>query len=497
VLRKSATSPNTLMPVSIVVTGTAFTAPTASAQTRCANQTVASLVATGINIKWYDVATGGTALATTTLLTTGTYYASQTVGGTESSRTSVVVTVNPTTTPSVTLNPTTACAGVATSIITTATNGGTSPTYIWNRNGTPYSSLKDITISSTDAVAGAVFSLTMTPSANACPNTPTATASITIEALPAAPTTSPVSYNVGDTAVPLTATAVSNNTLSWYGTSQTGGTSSTTAPTPSTASAGTTTYYVSQKNTLGCESLRAAIVVTVNAVSTTPAPTGAVSQTFCSGKTVADLTATGTAIKWYASASGGSMLPLNTVLVNGTVYYATQTLSNVESATRLAVTATVNVTPQFTLGTVTNPTPPNVADGTITFACNLPNGTYSLTYTGTGSPKNVTVSGGNFTLNGLISGIYGTFILNNNGCIGRENSSITLNNPVTNVMSIATGNWESNTTWNVGRPPQAGDVVIIDTGHTVTVNATTNVKDMTVRGILNYATSGIIVNLGL
>jgi serine protease AprX len=62
VLRKSATSPNTLMPVSLVVTGTALAAPVASAQTRCAGQTVASLVATGTDIKWYDVATGGSVL---------------------------------------------------------------------------------------------------------------------------------------------------------------------------------------------------------------------------------------------------------------------------------------------------------------------------------------------------------------------------------------------------------------------------------------------------
>lgn len=184
VIRKSGTSPATLMPLSLVVTGTGLAAPTATAQTRCANQTVASLVATGTDIKWYDASSGGTALATTTLLTTGTYYASQTVDGTESSRTSVVVTVNPNTTPSVTLSPTTACAGVAASITTTVTNGGTSPSYIWRRNSSLYSTTKDITISSANAVAGTVFSLTMTPSANACPNpaTPTATVSLTIGA---------------------------------------------------------------------------------------------------------------------------------------------------------------------------------------------------------------------------------------------------------------------------------------------------------------------------
>jgi serine protease AprX len=93
--RKSATSPNTLVPLSLVVTGTALAGPTATTQTRCQGQTVADLVVTsGSSIKWYSVATGGTALATTTALATGTYYATQTVDGVESLRTSVVVTVN-------------------------------------------------------------------------------------------------------------------------------------------------------------------------------------------------------------------------------------------------------------------------------------------------------------------------------------------------------------------------------------------------------------------
>jgi hypothetical protein len=69
-------------------------APTASAQTFCGNKTVADLVATGTNLKWYNVATNGTALASTTAITTGTYYVSQTLNGYESPRISVAVTLN-------------------------------------------------------------------------------------------------------------------------------------------------------------------------------------------------------------------------------------------------------------------------------------------------------------------------------------------------------------------------------------------------------------------
>lgn len=70
---------------------------------------------------------------------------------------------------------------------------------------------------------------------------------------PAAPTvTSPIAYCQGATASPLTATPGSGNTLNWY-TVPTGGTASSTAPTPSTASLGSTSFYVSQTTSVGCE----------------------------------------------------------------------------------------------------------------------------------------------------------------------------------------------------------------------------------------------------
>ena len=82
-------------------TVTAVDAPVANAtQSFCqsSNPTVASLNATGAagsTLKWYTVATGGTALTATTALATGNYYVSQTVNGTESPRAIVAVVVTP------------------------------------------------------------------------------------------------------------------------------------------------------------------------------------------------------------------------------------------------------------------------------------------------------------------------------------------------------------------------------------------------------------------
>ena len=50
------------------------------------NPTVANLVATGSNIKWYSTVTGGNAIVGTTPLTYSTYYGSQTVNSVESTR---------------------------------------------------------------------------------------------------------------------------------------------------------------------------------------------------------------------------------------------------------------------------------------------------------------------------------------------------------------------------------------------------------------------------
>jgi hypothetical protein len=65
-------------------------------------------------------------------------------------------------------------------------------------------------------------------------------------------------------------------------------------------------------------------------------------------QTVSSLSATGTGIKWYSASSGGTLYTGTEPLVNGTTYYASQTVNGQESATRFAVTATVNANPAAT-----------------------------------------------------------------------------------------------------------------------------------------------------
>ena len=95
------------------------------------------------------------------------------------------------------------------------------------------------------------------------------------------------------------------------------------------------------------------------------APTGNANQTLANGSTIANIVVAGSAIKWYNAATGGTLLNNSTVLMNGTTYYASQTINGCEGA-RLAVTVTISGggTPCPATLTLVNPTD-NVVTGTV------------------------------------------------------------------------------------------------------------------------------------
>ena len=84
-------------------------------------------------------------------------------------------------------------------------------------------------------------------------------------------------------------------------------------------------------------SLKNNSILNTNTVITNP-PVGSAFQTICPGGTIANLTVTGQNILWYDAPIGGSILPTTTALIDGQIVYASQTVTGVESTTRLAVT---------------------------------------------------------------------------------------------------------------------------------------------------------------
>jgi hypothetical protein len=172
---------------------------------------------------------------------------------------------------------------------------------------------------------------------------------VVVNGAPAAPATSPVTYCQNVTATALTATAAAGNTLKWY-TAPTGGTGAATAPIPSTAAAGTVTYYVSQTNTFGCEGARASLVVTVNPAPV--APTVSTPVVYCQNATAAILSATaaaGNTINWYTTATGGTAFAIPptpvTTTAGSNAYYVSQVNSAGCESPRAVITVITNALP--------------------------------------------------------------------------------------------------------------------------------------------------------
>ena len=139
---------------------------------------------------------------------------------------------------------------------------------------------------------------------------------------PNAPLATSISYCAGANAVALNANKTSGNSLVWYGTSATGGVSSTSAPIPSTSTVGTYIYYVSQKNSISsCESPRTALVVTINQNPVKPSITRDLNNNLVSSATLGN--------QWYTDTT--------TVITGQTIqsykptiagYYAVKVTSN-------------------------------------------------------------------------------------------------------------------------------------------------------------------------
>jgi len=297
--------------------------------------TIANLSATGTAIKWYSVSGGGTALPTTTPLSTGTYYASQTVGGCESiTRFSVAVTVNTTPSAPTGLAAQTFCSGTLPTVAGLIATGTSIKWYDAESAG-------NLLAGSTSLVNGTHYFASQT--INGCESIlryeVTATVNVTPNA-PAGSASQSLCSGVTATIASLTATGTA---IKWYAAATGGAALATT-----TAVTNNTHYYASQTVT-GCESSsRMDVTVTITA-----APTGSAAQSFCSENlpTIANLAATGTGIQWYAAATGGTALASSAPLTTATTYYASQTISGCESIVRLSVTATVNVTPGAPTGT--------------------------------------------------------------------------------------------------------------------------------------------------
>jgi gliding motility-associated-like protein len=208
------------------------------------------------------------------------------------------------------------CAGVTTGLLSfSSTTPGA--TFAWTNNATSVglaasgngSSIASFTLNNASAAA-VTATINVIPTSSGCPGPP-GVFTLTVNPKPSTlSVVSPVTYCQGATAVALTATPGTGNTLTWYNNpGLTGG--SATALTPSTAVGGTTNYYVTQDNTFGCTSNASTIAVAVTTAVANNTITA--DQTICSGNSATTLTGTtptgGTGsftYQWQLSTNGGA-----------------------------------------------------------------------------------------------------------------------------------------------------------------------------------------------
>jgi gliding motility-associated-like protein len=207
---------------------------------------------------------------------------------------------------------------------------------------------------------------------------------------------------------------LAGNSIQWFATN----TSSTVLPL-STLLVNNTTYFGAQTIN-GCISLRKPILV--NLINS-PTPTGISPQNFCEidNPKLQQIVINGTSVLWYANATSTTPLSLNTPLVNGSTYFATQDNGCGESITRLQIITTIE-------NPITSASSPQVL-------CEINHPTINdLTATGI----NIKWYGSNFggtplsTNSNLISQTYYVTSTNSNGCEGKNRFPVVVtisNNP--------------------------------------------------------------------
>ncbi|THF53222.1 T9SS type B sorting domain-containing protein [Flavobacterium supellecticarium] len=310
-----------------------------------ANPTVASIQVNQTGVIWYNAPTGGTVVAPTTPLTTGTYYGvlvDPTSGCESSIRLAVAVQVNDAPTPTTnnatqnfcqTANPTVASIQVnQTGVIWyNAPTGGT------------------VVASNTPLTAGTYYGVLVDPTSG-CESSIRLAVAVQVNDAPT-PTTNNATQNFCQSTNPTVASIQVNETgVIWYN-----------APTGGTVVASTTplvtgTYYgVLVDPTSGCESsIRLAVAVQVNDA---PTPTtNNVTQNFCqsTNPTVASIQVNPTGVIWYNAPTGGTIVASTTPLVTGTYYgVLVDPTSGCESSIRLAVAVQVNDAPTPTTNNAT------------------------------------------------------------------------------------------------------------------------------------------------
>lgn len=225
------------------------------------------------------------------------------------------------------------------------------------------------------------------------------------------------SANCGPGPITLTAAGGSVGNYRWYtmlsGGAPIAGATEPTFITPTLPL--TTTYYVSVIKG-AFESDRVPVEATINEIPNPPTIKAAIS--YCQNATPSPLTATGSNLKWYTSATDGfsfiSPPEPNTTTIGTTKYYVSQTINGCESS-RAMISVTV----------IANPTPTFVPFANNTVCSSVTN--FALT----GGQPTGGIYGGTGVSNGVFNAAAAgpgshtiTYTITENGCMGTATQTI-------------------------------------------------------------------------
>lgn len=290
--------------------------------------TLANLTAVGENIEWFLSEVGGTALAESTLLQDSTvYWAQQTVNGCVSKRNNVFLYFITVPEPIFSVDYLTQefCETDAPTIANLDIESNANINWYADSNSTIPLSSNVALVSGTDYWAAGV-------SITNCESGSRVRINAVIDETPSAGSNSTFD---------ICALTLANNPINMFdyisGTPDTGG--YWTSPTNEALQNGYLGTYTKALNTPGtytytvgsllgiCDS--SSVTVQINELNSPAPSTDDTLQSFCTTDTatLANLQITGTSITWYASPSSTTELPLQTLLVDGEDYFATQTSS--------------------------------------------------------------------------------------------------------------------------------------------------------------------------
>lgn len=374
-------------------------APIAIDTTVCEGSPIPDLTASGTNVKWYDDAALTNLVFSGASYTTGetsvgvyTYYVTQTNSDScESSSDTVSLIINLIPTAPVATD-TAVCEGAS---IPNLTASGAN--IKWYDDGALTNLVFSGSSYATGETTAGTYTFYVTQTLNGCESS-SDTVNLTITANPNAPVSGDTSVCEGTTIPNLT--AVGTN-IRWYGDAALtnllfSGTSYATGET----TVGIYTFYVTQ-SVSSCESPADTVVLTIKA---TPAVPVAADTGICFGSTTPNLTAIGTAIKWYDDAAlsnlvfSGSSFSSGDTAIGTHTYYVTQTVNACESP---ADTVVLNID--------SVPLLPVSSDDSVCFGSPVP----SLIATGTNikwyddnALTNLVFSGSTFSTGDTAIGIY-------------------------------------------------------------------------------------------